>query len=468
MQLRDISLLLAGLCLAPGIAVAQDVTLRVLVPYDGAVFPAARPALHNGTFSVYGVQRSPSRDGIFMGQLSDAPPPGGVPVVSIAGSGDVVPNNPTRTFVRYGQPSVWNGTAYFTGGGTTNINDGTYGGRLDESPLSVAADRLAGEPWMIDPVAGEAGLAYIHAGVYVGTGAGMSLFSYDHHRVPILDYNQTMPGGGQMQSTNISTGDGWISQGGGTVAFAVRCNTPAGSRSGVYAWDVASGVTSLVAHWNTPIPGDGRLMLHATGVDTDGQRVSFVAANGNPVFSGVQAVCVADRQGGGLVAIARTGQPVPGVPGSTWRQFVLTAVDGNLVYVQGVYAVGSSERFGMFAHDLSTGVLFAVMRPGQVIGGHEILAAWFVPQGVEGPVAVAECEYVTPDAPLIAKYMLVSARIGTPCPADFNDDGVLNSADFLVFITALFTNLPASDFNADDSINSQDFFDFLGAFFTGC
>jgi hypothetical protein len=55
-----------------------------------------------------------------------------------------------------------------------------------------------------------------------------------------------------------------------------------------------------------------------------------------------------------------------------------------------------------------------------------------------------------------------------PCPADFNHDGVANSADFFDFLNAFFTGNPAADFNNSGSVNSQDFFDFLVAFFAGC
>jgi hypothetical protein len=67
-----------------------------------------------------------------------------------------------------------------------------------------------------------------------------------------------------------------------------------------------------------------------------------------------------------------------------------------------------------------------------------------------------------------ADAVLRLASIDTPCSADFNHDGVVNSQDFFDFLNVFFANLPAADFNADATVNSQDFFDFLNAFFSGC
>jgi uncharacterized membrane protein len=56
----------------------------------------------------------------------------------------------------------------------------------------------------------------------------------------------------------------------------------------------------------------------------------------------------------------------------------------------------------------------------------------------------------------------------SPCAADFNGDGTLNSQDFFDYLSAFFAGVPSADFNHDGLTNSQDFFDFLGAFFAGC
>jgi hypothetical protein len=55
-----------------------------------------------------------------------------------------------------------------------------------------------------------------------------------------------------------------------------------------------------------------------------------------------------------------------------------------------------------------------------------------------------------------------------PCPADYNDDGVVNSQDFVAFLNAFTTADWSADFNADGVVNSQDFVAFLNAFVAGC
>ena len=54
------------------------------------------------------------------------------------------------------------------------------------------------------------------------------------------------------------------------------------------------------------------------------------------------------------------------------------------------------------------------------------------------------------------------------CPADFNDDGALNSLDTLAFFNAVGAHRPRADFNGDGSITSHDVLAFLNAYAAGC
>jgi hypothetical protein len=55
-----------------------------------------------------------------------------------------------------------------------------------------------------------------------------------------------------------------------------------------------------------------------------------------------------------------------------------------------------------------------------------------------------------------------------PCPANWNGDGSLHSADFFDFLTDFFAVPPDADFNGDGETTAADFFDFLAAWFAGC
>jgi hypothetical protein len=54
------------------------------------------------------------------------------------------------------------------------------------------------------------------------------------------------------------------------------------------------------------------------------------------------------------------------------------------------------------------------------------------------------------------------------CPADYDEDGVVNSQDFFKFVGDFLNGSASADFNEDGTLNSADFFDFLRSFFEGC
>jgi hypothetical protein len=61
------------------------------------------------------------------------------------------------------------------------------------------------------------------------------------------------------------------------------------------------------------------------------------------------------------------------------------------------------------------------------------------------------------------------ARYGCPpCPADFNDDGTLDTRDFIAFLAAWAAGDGSADFNGDGAINTQDFIAYLNAWAAGC
>ncbi|MEK6703588.1 MAG: hypothetical protein AABZ53_15105 [Planctomycetota bacterium] len=415
--------------LASGTVLAQDVTLRVLIPNSSDIRAVNMPSLHRGVHTGYGARTSDGAEVIFAGRLSD---PVGTPLTVIAASGDTVPNRLDRTFRHLRVPTIWNEIVYFSGNGvsTPNPADGLYRGTLDGAPLDVHSDffnRLG--PWIEAPFAGAEGIAFVNPGVTAGSGAGISLYTHDARWIPVATYFQPMPDASFVQYTGNST----VGIGGGTIAYSARCTFIGGNAGyGVYTYSIASGQTRAVANWTTPIPGDGRAMEFVSTVDTDGLQVVFVAAAGSIPFGGTAAVCVANTDGTSLRSLTRFGEPVPGVPGKTFRNFGRVAVDGDIVYFQGSYIEGSSERMALFAN--VDGANIPVILYNQPIDGAPSITPWFDPRGVDGRDAVVLCEYVTSDNPFLQKYMLVHARIGSACPADFDSDGTLDFFDYDAFV----------------------------------
>lgn len=65
----------------------------------------------------------------------------------------------------------------------------------------------------------------------------------------------------------------------------------------------------------------------------------------------------------------------------------------------------------------------------------------------------------------VRAFMLTPLPI---CRADFNDDGVVNTLDFIAFLNAYNVQDASADFNGDGVVNTLDFIEFLNAYSEGC
>ena len=57
---------------------------------------------------------------------------------------------------------------------------------------------------------------------------------------------------------------------------------------------------------------------------------------------------------------------------------------------------------------------------------------------------------------------------GLPCRADFNHDDTVNFFDYLDFVSAFISGVPAANFNRDAFIDFFDYLDYVDAFSSGC
>ena len=58
--------------------------------------------------------------------------------------------------------------------------------------------------------------------------------------------------------------------------------------------------------------------------------------------------------------------------------------------------------------------------------------------------------------------------VGVRCPADTNDDGLVNPSDFFAWIDAFNTNNPIADQNGDGVVSPSDFFAWVDNYNAGC
>ena len=63
---------------------------------------------------------------------------------------------------------------------------------------------------------------------------------------------------------------------------------------------------------------------------------------------------------------------------------------------------------------------------------------------------------------------LLAAGPVPACPADFNNDGSVNTVDVIAFLNAWSARHPSADFNHDGTVNTQDVIAFLNAWSAGC
>ncbi len=447
--------------------------MHILYTNTGPIKAASLPALHNGVFAGLGYRPDWSFV-VYSGHLgaaSDTPPH------IIAAPGDPVPNVPNESFAFFRFPTVWNGSVYFpgkSGSGGPNPPDGAYFGAFGGEGVSVLSDRYNNlGPWIERPFAGAMGVAYVGPVVATGTGAGIYLYTYEHQDITLVSSDLDLADGTQVQSTSSSS----VAYGDDTIVYSMRAGFPDlnATGHGVFAYDTTTGQTTRIARMDTPIPGDGRLMEFVVAGDTDGSLVTFVASHGHLYFGGTAAVCVVNVDGSDLRTIARTGQPMPGMPGRTYFSIGRAAVDNGIVYFQATYRDGANERLNLFAHVLATNTTIPLVLFTQVISGGASNTPWFDPRGVDGADVVVELERATANMG-VSEFTLVHLHVNanTCDPIDFNTDGLFPDTQDIDDFLSVFSGGTCStgtcgdiDFNNDTLFPDTADIDALISVFSG-
>ncbi len=197
-----------------------------------------------------------------------------------------------------------------------------------------------------------------------------------------------------------------------------------------------------------------------------------LALDGDVLVVGSNEPCCPDRPGAAYIF-----ERVAGV----WAQTkILGAGDGQNgdVFGEGVAISGDT---------VIVGAPFAALPDATSAG-----AAYVFHRDQGGPGQWGQVAKLTDDEPnanmqfgqaldASGEILVVSARYGTPfpssihlydigcgCLADCNDDGIVNTLDFICFLNLYNDDDPLADCTADGNVNTLDFLCFLNAFNEGC
>jgi hypothetical protein len=467
---RIITLATAALLTASH-ASAQSTSLRVLADWGSTYRPRGdRPALHNGTVAFLGDQAGPdpTREAVFRGSLD-----GTVPFTPIAfgrmTGGDLIPwRTDGSWFVGFGNPIVWNDRVIFDAIRSNN-GTGTFG---EGAVVSTSGSYSFFGPSIASPSPGPLGLAQPVS------------FRYNNGTiVQSIPVNSPLPGGGTtpggpFRTTSVYEGSAY---GGGMVVQTTRLNTPTDFRYGIYAWSPVTQQLSMVVNHLTNIPTVNQPFEVYSGVDTDGQTVSFFGFRGFLGQGAVGGIYTTPITGAGPVTpIATLGEMSP--YGQPYYTFGTTAIDGDTLFFDATIGEFANTRYAVFA--ACRGRVIPVYVSGSTINGKRMLDGRVNHRAVEGRDMVMWARYELAGAPGGAGVMLLHVSLNCPpvCIADMDDgtgtgtpDGGVTIDDLLYYLGVYEAGTSRADVDngtgtgtPDGGVTIDDLLYYLARFETGC
>jgi hypothetical protein len=341
------------------------------------------PALHSNVVAMYGFEVQTVETGIFMSRVDGA---GGY--TAIAKQGDPVPNNPGRAFESFGNPSTHAGVVAFAGGWGSDP-DGIYLGSGGE--LEVAVDQAL----LRFPFLGPDGLTHALDGGYE------TMFYTPHPggaTFALAVNGEPAPGGGTFATFSLG-GHMGASLGGGVASFPAYVNHPGGVDVGVYVNEVATDQLSLIANWDTTMPGRADNFDFFDYSDTDGENMVFIGFHGNIYFGGHTGVYIAPVESNGngpFTVVVELGDIAPGasVP---FQQFGEVAIQGDLIVFEGFLDSQTEPTMGLYGW--RDGELFKIYDNTDSLFGEDMLGYSMSNRGLDGNQLVFRGTYYDPEAP---------------------------------------------------------------------
>ncbi|HEY2251608.1 MAG TPA: PEP-CTERM sorting domain-containing protein, partial [Planctomycetaceae bacterium] len=263
-------------------------------------------------------------------------------------------------------------------------------------------------------------------GIYRATSVGSP--------IKVADLNTAIPSGtGNFTGFSISgiPTDPCVS--GDTVAFV---GMGAGGQQGVYRKALPDLAPIKVADTGTAIPGGTGSFTSFSALSLDPTDASNVAVVGSgAVVKGVYA----SIGNGALARIVDTTMAIPGST-STFADFGSVSIDPSDV---AFLAFGSAGEKGIYA-DIG-GTLVDVVNVEDTIGGKLIADLDFGPQGFTETAGAPSLTYRATFSD--GSSGIFAAAVPRPIPGDFNGNGVVDAADYVVWRKGLETIYTQADYD---------------------
>jgi hypothetical protein len=406
---------------------------------SGAFTSFTGHAALSGASSAFFGSGSGGQQGIYLGPQS--------PPIKVADLNTAIPGG-TGNFIGFGigaipgEPCVSGDNVAFYGAGSGG-QQGIYWASPSGPPTRVADSNttipggtgnytgfsVSGIP--VDPCISGDNVAFYGAGSAGQKGIYRAL--PDAPPIKVADLNTAIPAGTGNFTGFVLNGiptDPCMS--GDTVAFF---GTGSSGQQGVYR-AASSGPPIKVADLNTAVPaGTGNFTsFKLLALDpSDASNLALVGSGTNVV--GVYASIA----GGPLARIADTSMQFPGST-STFADFGAVSIDpGDVAFL----AFGSSGEKGIFAN--VAGQLVDVVNVEDTIAGKLIADLDFGPFGFSEASGTPKVTYRATFSD--GSSSILTATLNQPISGDFNGDGTVNAADYVVWRKGLGTIYTQSDYN---------------------
>jgi Tol biopolymer transport system component len=303
------------------------------------------------------------------------------------------------------------------------------------------------------------------------TNGVQDIFLYELATGAIERVSLTHDGG---QALGGASGSGSMSDDGRFIAFtSAATNLVPGDTNGVqdvFLLDRAVGKVRRLSVGAAGEEADGR--SYGTVLSGDGSLVSFVSDATNLVHdddNGHRDAFVHEIASG-RTSLVTVGHDGAAADGDTTR----AAISGDGRYV--VLHSAASNLVEFRSPPVHAQVYVKDLKDGGMELASRGVAGWFADGQVSVPsisrggrlVAFSTAAKNMLEVPSPGAFHVYTLDRLASCPADFDDNGALDTLDVLAFLVAWSSRDGAADFNLDGAVDTQDVLAFLNAWAAGC